>query len=337
MSKFTILLSLPLLLACPSAEVAVEEPTSTPARDAIADLIPLDEDRIDAEEAFAEAMAPIAPTPTTSLAFDREAIPHHDPRFHDHFEEAVLALEDGSPADAVDALRLAVFDAPDSAPTWMLLAETYDELDRSRQAFDCASEALSHDRDLPSARAWFARHHLDAGDPEAARPHAERYAKLRPEDPLGSHLLSRAYMGLSMWDEAIRQGRKTISRDPTFVAAYNNLGFSALQVGRNELALQYLEAATELDGVEAYMLNNLGIAYERLDRPTDALQAFADAADLDPSYAPAVVNRDRVREVVDALVADEISRILAERARAETPDSEASVVVTPGEPDVVVP
>ena len=183
-----------------------------------------------------------------------------------------------------------------------------------------------------------ARHHLDLGDPEAARPHAERYVRLRPEDPVGSHLLSRVYLGLSMWDEAIRQGRRTISRDPTFTQAYNNLGFAALQVGRNELALQYLEAATELDGVQDYMLNNLGIAYERLDRPVDALQAFADAVDLDPSYTAAVVNRDRVREIVDQQVADEVARILSEQSRAERPDpAAANDPADPFEVDVATP
>jgi len=317
MTKFLIAL-LPLLTACPSVAPVVEVEATAP--DLTSALLPLDEDRIDDEEARAAAL----PATTASTLLGREGIPHHDPRYHDHFEEALLLLEEGSPGDAVDALRMAVFDSPDSAPTWILLAETYTDLGRSQQALNAAGEALRIDRDLPSGRAWMARHYLDQGEPEAARAHAERYARLRPEDPVGSHLLARTYLGLSMWDEAISQGRRTISRDPTFTQAYNNLGFAALQVGRNELALQYLEAATELDDVRAYMLNNLGIAYERLDRPVDALQAFADAADLDPAYTSAAVNRDRIREIVDAQVADEVARILAARSRAERPEPGAT-------------
>jgi tetratricopeptide (TPR) repeat protein len=319
MNHKLLILLLPLLSACPSAQLPSAD-AHTPTPDPLGALIPLDKDRIDDEEAFAEALPPTPP----STLLGREGIPHHDPRYHDHFEEAILLLEEERAGDAADALRMAVFDAPDSAPTWMLLAETYGDLGRSRQALDCAREALRTDSDLPSGRAWMARHFLDRGDPEGARRHAERYARLRPEDPMGSHLLARTYMGLSMWDEAIRQERRTISRDPTFTWAYNNLGFSALQIGRNELALQYLEAATELDDLEAYMLNNLGVAYERLGRPVDALQAFADAVDLDPSYTPAEVNKDRVREIVDQQVADEVARILARRSRAERPDHAAA-------------
>jgi Flp pilus assembly protein TadD len=93
------------------------------------------------------------------------------------------------------------------------------------------------------------------------------------------------------------------------------VGFSALQLGRNELAVQYLEAATELEGLAPYMLNNLGLAYERTERNTDALQAFGDAVALDPGYSIGRANRDRVRVVVDQEVADEVARILSARAR----------------------
>jgi Flp pilus assembly protein TadD len=106
-----------------------------------------------------------------------------------------------------------------------------------------------------------------------------------------------------------------VAADPGNVHAYNNLGFAALQVGRTGLALQYLEAAMELEGVRPYMLNNLGIAYERTGRNTDALSIYARAVDQDPTYVKARSNRDRVRILVDEQIADEVSRILAEQSR----------------------
>ncbi len=301
------------LTACPAADEPTDEIFELTVIDDAA-LMPLDEDTIDDEEALAESMPAIEPTATGSAALQREAIPHHDPRFHDHYNEAVLYLEEGSDADAVDALRMALFDAPDSAPAWLLLGETYASLGRPRQSMDCVEEALVHDRDLPGAHAFAAGWHLKRGEPDQARPHAERLARLQPDDARATHLLARSYLGLEMWSEAITWSRRTISRDPQHIDAYNAVGFAALQVGRNELALQYLQAATELDGLRPHMLNNLGIAFERLDRPVDALQAFADAAAMDPAYTPAVVNRDRVRQVVDRQIADEVARILAEQA-----------------------
>lgn len=274
-----------------------------------------------------ESLSPGAITepPAAEGLLAQEGIPHHDPKFRDHYEEAVLMLGEDRAPEAVDALRMAIFDAPDSAVSWLLLGETYARLGRGQQARACVDEALSYDPDLPGARAFLARWWLDRGEPARARRHAERFSRLAPEDPVSSHLLARTYMGLQMWDEAIAACRRTIARDPQFVHAYNNLGFAALQLGRNELALQYLEAATELDGVQPFMLNNLGLAYERLARHTDALQAYADAVTMDPSYTTAVANRDRMRVVVDREVADEVARILAGHARsAERPDASAS-------------
>ena len=335
MSKHLIpAVTLALLLGCPPADTAPEALVRADADDMDFEFeaVPmgLDELRIQDQEAVAEARPAIAASGSDLL--HREGIPHHDPRFHDHYEEAMLLLEEGSPADAVDALRLAVFDAPDSAVTWLQLGETYSTLGRTHQARACVEEALVHDRDLPGARAFLAAFWLDRGDPEQARPHAERFARLAPEDAAASHLLARTWMGLQMWSEAIDTSRRTISRDPQFIEAYNALGFSALQVGRNGLALQYLEAATELDGLEPHVLNNLGIAYERTDRHVDALQAYADAVAMDPAYTTGRVNRDRVREIVDRQVADEVSRILAARARgSERPDSTASAETIPGQ------
>lgn len=329
-------ISLSLLLGCPSADTASEAPTEAfvqaDADDVDFELLPmtLDEDRIDREEAVAEAAPAVAATRSDLL--QREGIPHHDPRFHDHYEEALLLLEDDAVGDAVDTLRMAVFDAPDSAVSWLLLGETYAALGRSHQAHACVEEAITHDRDLPGARAFLAAHWLDKGEPERARTHAERLVGLQPESADASHLLARTWMGLEMWNEAIDVCRRTISRDPQYIAAYNGLGFSALQVGRNELAVQYLEAATELPGLEPHMLNNLGVAYERLDRNVDALQAFGDAVAMHPGYSTGRANRDRVRQVVDREVADEVARILAERAQAgERPDSTASADGVPGQ------
>lgn len=326
MSKHLIpAVALALLLGCPLAEPAIEALVQADADDVDFDLVSmtLDEERIDHQEAVAEAM-PAVPA-TASDLLQREGIPHHDPRFRDHYEEAVLFLEEGSAGEAVDALRMAVFDAPDSAVTWLLLGETYAGMGRNRQARACVEEALTHDRNLRGARAFMAAFWLDRGEPDKARPHAERLARLAPEDAGASHLLARTWMGLEMWNEAIDVCRRTISRDPQFIAAYNGLGFSALQVGRNGLAVQYLEAATELDGLEPHVLNNLGVAYERLDRNVDALQAYADAVAMDPAYSTGRANRDRVREIVDREMADEVSRILAARSQGgERPDPTAS-------------
>jgi Flp pilus assembly protein TadD len=131
-------------------------------------------------------------------------------------------------------------------------------------------------------------------------------------------------MGLAMWSEAIETCKRTIAIDPEFTRAYNNLGFSALQIGQTEVAKTYLSEAAELPGIEAYMLNNLGIALERSGDHGDAARTFAKALELNPAYSRAALNRDRVQRRIDESVAAELARILAEREEVQGTSAESA-------------
>ena len=110
-----------------------------------------------------------------------------------------MLQEEGSHGDAIDALRLALFDAPGSAVVWMRLATSYDAGGRGTRAEECAGQALRRDGRLVDAHRFLARRMLDRDDPEAARPHAEKLAALAPDDAEAAHLLGRTYVALSMW------------------------------------------------------------------------------------------------------------------------------------------
>ena len=311
------------------------EPTET-----LSDPTPVAMDRESEAVAMAEALVfggPAEIEPATpdlvgepGSLLSQEAIPHHDPRFHDHYQEGLILLEQGDTGAAIDAFRMALFDAPDSAATWYELGAAYVAAGRRSQGVQCITEAITHGPKHEEARRFLARHWLDQGDPKRARPHADVLASVARDDFRSHYLRSRVFAGLSMWEEAIGAGRRAIALNPEFVYAYNNVGFAALQVGRDVLAVQYLEAATELTPLEPYMLNNLGIAYERMERNGDALATWMRAASLDPTYVKAIANRDRMQVIVDEEVADEVARILAERKAAEQPtDSVASGILTP--------
>lgn len=270
-----------------------------------------------------------------SAVLGREAIPHHDPRYRDYYEEARILLEEDRTGEAIDALRMALFDTPDSAAAWSLLGASYLDVGRKARGVECLQEALIHDRDRMDAHRLLARHFLDQGEHVVALPHARRLRQRLPEDGEAALLMARVYLGRAMWTEAIDEARRSIARDPGAQEAYNALGFAALQVGRNELARQYLEAASELSTPQAHVLNNLGIAYERLGRPVDALAAFAQASDIDPGSATAVANRRRVRELVDQQTADSIAQMLAERARGPEPELSHDPFVDEAPPPIV--
>ncbi|MCO4770313.1 MAG: tetratricopeptide repeat protein [Deltaproteobacteria bacterium] len=313
----TTLLAAAALSACtPDGEVSIAQAVSAEAAADIPDLAaslvePAPEEEVD------EALRPIG-EPGTPLA--REAIPHHDPRFHDHFAEGQLLMEEGDATGAIDHLRKALFDAPESAATWYELGQAYVTVGRRGRGVDCMEEAVAREPRHVEAQRFLARHFLNRGETAAARAPVRALARYDREDFRTPYLQSRLFLAMNMWQEAITASRRAVALNPEFIYAYNNLGFAALQVGRDALAIQYLEAATELTPLEPYMLNNLGVAYERLLRHGDSLTAFARAASLDPMYVKAVSNRDRMQAVVDRETADEVARILAARATGEAPD-----------------
>ena len=272
------------------------------------------------------------PMPPTTL-LTSEWFPHNDPEYRDHYGEATRLREEGRYEEAVEALRMELFDAPDSATTWLLLGETYAQLSRKEQALDAVHESLTFDPEFADAWAFIARFHLEEGQPSAAIDAAKQLVAQRPHDADASHLLARSQMGLAMWSEAIETCKRTIAIDPEFTRAYNNLGFSALQIGQTEVAKTYLAEAAELPGIEAYMLNNLGIALERSGDHGDAARTFAKALELNPSYSRAALNRDRVQRRIDESVAADLARILAERDEAEgtSADSASAAVRSEGD------
>ncbi|MEE2828852.1 MAG: tetratricopeptide repeat protein [Myxococcota bacterium] len=339
-----------LLVGCSPSPTAQSTSPSEPAADSLQQATP---PPAEADE-FIEATDAMVATPadddqteheacpeemTESSILTAEWIPHHDARYRDHYNEAVLLLEEERSDEAVNALRMALFDSPDSSVTWLLLGETYLDLGREQQALTSVREALVHEPDFPDAHFFIAEFELSNGAPSEARHSAERLVRLRPDDPSASHLLARVYMGLAMWKEAIATCRTTIRLDPEYTRAYNNLGFSALQIGQNELALQYLTAAAELPGVQAYLLNNLGIAQERTGATGDAIRSWRRALELQPGFTRAAVNMDRLQRVVDAEVADELARILAGRDadELEGPSTASADTETTTEGDIGTP
>lgn len=320
-------LALTLAACTPDGDVSiahiVEPPTPEATPDLAGDLL--------IEAGPAEVTPEIAPVGEPGTPLSREAVPHHDARFHDHFQEARILTEQGDIGAAIDAFRLALFDAPESAATWYELGQAYVSVGRKTRGVECMEEATAREPSHVDAARFLARHYLGRGEPALARPHVRALSRHARDDYRTPYLQSRLFLATHAWEEAITAGRRAVALNPEFIYAYNNIGFAALQLGRGHLAIQYLEAATELTPVEPYMLNNLGVAYEREERHGDALAAFSRAASLDPTYVKAVANRDRMQTVVDRETADEVARILAARAGHEPEDADpvAELVPTP--------
>ena len=211
----------------------------------------------------------------------------------DYAKRTKTLVEAGRFGEAATAARNALAADP-SADAWRVLGETYLQAGETERGVACLEKAVSMDRYLFDTEMLLAKHYLDAGDFVAARKHVEHVAINRIDDVDANYLAGRIYGRLSMWQEAIDAYARVVEVEPAHKFARNNLGFAALQVGRPELALVHLEETLDLDPLP-YMLNNLGIAYERNEQDIDALAAFLRAEQMRPGYVNARVNIARVK------------------------------------------
>jgi tetratricopeptide (TPR) repeat protein len=94
----------------------------------------------------------------------------------------------------------------------------------------------------------------------------------------------------AQWEEAIDAYRRVVAVDPTYAAAWNNLGLLLHRLGRYEEARRAYTAALRHDGGCAEAAYNLGSLHEDLGDPERAIRHYRLALDIAPDYADAHFN-----------------------------------------------
>lgn len=92
------------------------------------------------------------------------------------------------------------------------------------------------------------------------------------------------------WDEAIEAYRRVVAVDPTYAAAWNNLGLLLHRVGQYGEARAAYEAALRCDPRCCEAAYNLGSLDEDEGRLDEAVARYRHALDLSPDYADAHFN-----------------------------------------------
>ena len=94
----------------------------------------------------------------------------------------------------------------------------------------------------------------------------------------------------AQWDEAVDAYRRVVAIDPTYAAAWNNLGLLLHRLGRYEDARRAYLAALEQDGTLCEAAYNLGSLCEDLSDVEQAIRYYRMALELSPDYADAHFN-----------------------------------------------
>jgi tetratricopeptide (TPR) repeat protein len=108
-------------------------------------------------------------------------------------------------------------------------------------------------------------------------------------DQLFAQGLERHRAGLL--EQALALYERALALAPRHFDALHHIGIVAWQSAQHALALQFLEAALEVDGAVAAAWSNLGNVQQALARHPDAVDSYARALALDPDHVDAHYNR----------------------------------------------
>jgi tetratricopeptide (TPR) repeat protein len=203
------------------------------------------------------------------------------------FKETTAALLPGRRALAVKLLP-----TTDPAELKFQEAETAREKGRSENAADLYREAIKLRPAFPEAQVGLARVLMSLNDFKGAHAAIEAARRARPSYAAASAVEGRIYREEAFDDDAIRSFRRSI-REGGGVQPEAYVGMAKVLEDKGqfeEAIVEYKKALAQLSDSEPVIYQMLGAAYERVEKPKEAVTAYEKYLELAPSgsYAAAI-------------------------------------------------
>ena len=183
--------------------------------------------------------------------------------------------------NAANELEAATAASGGEANLYAWLGRSYFELGNMDAALPALTQAAQIDRNNRIGLYFAARIHFTNENFPQAISLAERAIQAHPQDTNIRNLLGMAYLGEGRTAEAAQQFEVVIGERPDDATAIYNLGQAYLQQEQWARAVEQFQKAQNLfpagSATQGRLLYDLGIAFERLERYEDALQAFTDS------------------------------------------------------------
>jgi tetratricopeptide (TPR) repeat protein len=168
---------------------------------------------------------------------------------------------------------------------------------------------------------------LKAGQSDRA---VKRIAAVIAGDPKNSAALDlqgQLFTQRKQYDEAQRAYLGAIGGSPTWDRAYHHLAESQIAAGANDAAIATLQKGLIATSYATDLAMDLGVQYERMGHPDEAIKTFSDLVEREPRSLPAAANLvallvsyrtdtlslDRARELSRRLIFMDDARVLSSR------------------------
>ena len=203
------------------------------------------------------------------------------------FKETTAALLPGRRALAVKLVA-----TTDPAELKFQEAETAREKGSLQNAADLYREAIKLRPAFPAAQVGLARVLMSLNDFKEAHAAIDEARRTRPAYAEASAVEGRIYREEAFDDDAIRSFRRSI-REGGGVQPEAYVGMAKVLEDKGQFAeaiVEYRKALAQLSDSEPVIYQMLGAAYERVEKPKEAVTAYEKYLELAPngSYAAAI-------------------------------------------------
>ena len=204
------------------------------------------------------------------------------------YNEGVQLMRQSNNLEAVKRLEAAVKEDPEFALAHSKLGEVYSALGYDSNAEQASQQAVALSQDLPLAEKYFieASHARIVKDNAKAIAAYQNLEKSFPDNPDVLFALGHLYEDAGDLDKARARYTAVLKGDSKNIDALLSLGRVEIKSGNPQASLDPLGKAEnlsiEVDNQEqhALILQARGIAYQDLNKPTEALRNFNDALEI---------------------------------------------------------
>jgi tetratricopeptide (TPR) repeat protein len=226
-----------------------------------------------------------------------------EPRFS-YYAALIRATRSGDLEAALASLDRVFAIEPNYAPAHLYRGQWLTDLDRPDEALVAYERATELEPEIPVGWIGQARIHLARGDAQKA---VEILEALAPEQRNSGvyQVLGTAYRELGDLDRAretlalVKPGRYSEWPDrwhyekAAYVTGYGAGVIAAkelIKTGRNAEAITLLNALRQKRPDDPDLLSELGVAYQNIGSPEEAIRAFELGLTIDPDYYPLQMN-----------------------------------------------
>jgi tetratricopeptide (TPR) repeat protein len=204
------------------------------------------------------------------------------------YEEGLQLTRAGDYTQAVPKFEKATAEDPNFAMAFSKLADAYSALRYDDKAQQASRRAVELSENLPAQDKYLIQAVNDriTHNTDNAIAAYKNLTKLNPEDTDAQLALAGLYIGKGNYDEAKKYLAKVLAVDPKNLRALRTSGRVEIESNNPQAALEPLNKALSLatvsgnDEEKGAVLFALGVAYNDLNKPTDALASFQQSLDI---------------------------------------------------------